>query len=1044
MYKVMNRYLLILSGTFLLVQSLLAQRKAEPQNIATPNAAGFAAYGNVPVNLFTGSPDLSIPLFEVKNSDISVPIVLNYQPSAVQVNSHPGWTGLGMSLICGGVITRIQKGGEDELKDMSGTEYGFFYHYNNLNVDDWYSPAQLRVFADHQHLDPDAQADAMPDEFVFNFLGYTGKFILGHDGEWKVVCEDKIEVALIDYDTDDIITAGNLRSQIKDLMPAAMKEKSYYYLNKFRLKTPDGTLYEFGGVDATEYSVSYRRQIVERVIPTSWYLTKITTQKGDILNFGYTVGDPTCALAQQYALSRYEQSAGGGWFDLGYQCSGTSISLTRRPANGYLLFPVYLDSIESAYSTIKFIKSESVELKYDETDLNAPNPLNPYPDFQYIVDPLTELKWYQLDQITILDDDNNLLKSYDLKYTNSFNTRLKLLSVTEVDKDGLKNSPWSFKYNSTPLPEHYGSDQIDHWGYYNGKELAPWSINEPIEPWINAYPASREPDETGQFVRAELLERITYPTGGYDIFEFEPHDFSKQVSDDRASLVSHAVDKFAGGGRIKKITSYERDDSQLLSKEFYYVLGYSGQPDETTLPSSGILGGGYKYYWPGYQGKDYGGNVFSYDLFSSNSLLPSSVNAEGSHIGYTEVVERVSGNGYSKTYFTNFGFDIFDPDPLDDDLFHMDEPALGYIDAERSVYSPYTSKSIERGRPQKIETFDENNRRIQVTQFTYAASSSEFIRAVDLQLLDICSANATARALFGTSFKYYNYNYNKVSEETTTFDSNGPGSITTKTEFEFNGNNLLKSEKMRNSAGQEIKKEILYADEITDGVLSTKPERKAIQTMVTNHIIDVPIEVTEYYGGNVVRSFVSKFQDQSGVIVPFQDFKTELWEPVDDYRKIYSSEAGIDSELILDGRCQLASEYKFHDSGKIKQIQSEDGITTTYVWGYKDLFPVAQIVNATYDQVLTSLEQSTLDELNDAPGTDSEMRQTFQALRDDPAFEKAKVTSYTYDPNKGMTSSTDANGKITYYEYDTFGRLRLVRDNNQNILKRYEYHYQLR
>jgi YD repeat-containing protein len=56
--------------------------------------------------------------------------------------------------------------------------------------------------------------------------------------------------------------------------------------------------------------------------------------------------------------------------------------------------------------------------------------------------------------------------------------------------------------------------------------------------------------------------------------------------------------------------------------------------------------------------------------------------------------------------------------------------------------------------------------------------------------------------------------------------------------------------------------------------------------------------------------------------------------------------------------------------------------------------------------------------------------------------EKAQMTTYTYAPLVGVTSSCDASNKVTYYEYDGFGRLKLIRDINGNILKTFKYQYQ--
>lgn len=54
----------------------------------------------------------------------------------------------------------------------------------------------------------------------------------------------------------------------------------------------------------------------------------------------------------------------------------------------------------------------------------------------------------------------------------------------------------------------------------------------------------------------------------------------------------------------------------------------------------------------------------------------------------------------------------------------------------------------------------------------------------------------------------------------------------------------------------------------------------------------------------------------------------------------------------------------------------------------------------------------------------------------------SQMTTYTYDPGLGITSQCDARNKITYYQYDKMGRLLLIRDNENNILKSFIYQYQ--
>jgi YD repeat-containing protein len=52
----------------------------------------------------------------------------------------------------------------------------------------------------------------------------------------------------------------------------------------------------------------------------------------------------------------------------------------------------------------------------------------------------------------------------------------------------------------------------------------------------------------------------------------------------------------------------------------------------------------------------------------------------------------------------------------------------------------------------------------------------------------------------------------------------------------------------------------------------------------------------------------------------------------------------------------------------------------------------------------------------------------------------AQMKTYCYEPGFGISNITDANNRVTYYEYDPFGRLVVVKDQDGKIVKTYEYH----
>lgn len=131
---------------------------------------------------------------------------------------------------------------------------------------------------------------------------------------------------------------------------------------------------------------------------------------------------------------------------------------------------------------------------------------------------------------------------------------------------------------------------------------------------------------------------------------------------------------------------------------------------------------------------------------------------------------------------------------------------------------------------------------------------------------------------------------------------------------------------------------------------------------------------------------------------------------------------------------------RYDERGKAQAVSREGDMPITYVWGYNHSLPIAEVKNASYAEVEAALGGATKVEELAISNTLSQAQLTqLNGLR--AQLPEAMVTTYSYDPLVGVTSVTDANGRVSYYEYDDFGRLKSIKDEEGNLVQGLEYHY---
>ena len=543
--------------------------------LRTPEAAAFKKYGEESVNEYIGTTDISVPLYTIKCKDIDIPLVLRYDASGIKVEQEASWVGLGWNLMVGGCINYICAGTKDieigpNIHDSIWTQYltNNLYKYKRGETSNWMAklpynqsfvePYQCKIdngWGMKQYLD---RGYGERDFYSVNILGKSFMFFvdpftlkiykIGQAGdEFKIEIEPNLEK-----------TTGQGRQE---------------RIQNWKIIDSNGYIYKFREGDKLEEP--YGKGITGWWYTSCWYLTEVYSPKGEKVEFSYTqvprhYGRGTRVESLYYVdlktLDYYHFS------ESDFIKDKHNIFTKKAYVNNF-----YLEKITTANQTVIFKTSNC-----------------------------KESSGKRLDKITILSG-GNLFKTIDFSYDkmgfgysnvggNSvpadgvYNSeyRLKLDNVKEIASTDTLTT--SFTYNKLELPSKRSCAQ-DYWGYYNGKENYVKGFGYTLIPTpqdFMSYNYSAVLSKSGytgadrlcneKFMQAAILNRITYPTGGYTTYEYEANripvntmEKTQKYKEMKESIIEASITKFLLSNSWK-YDENNRVKGIILEKERTYDL----------------------------------------------------------------------------------------------------------------------------------------------------------------------------------------------------------------------------------------------------------------------------------------------------------------------------------------------------------------------------------------------------------------------------------------------------------------------------------------
>ncbi len=263
-------FLLLIFGS-LFTLNVTAQEITQPFKEVvppSPTVANLMNFEEVPVSLYTGSPNISIPLFSRPISgNMGINLQLSYNSSGIRVDQRSSWTGTGWSLMAGGTISRTVKDVPDEAQQqatsLNSSQTGIWF--NDYHLYETMAQADKEEFLWMANAGSE-KYDTQPDVYQFNFMGKTGRFSIVKNSAGV------LEPRLI---------SRNEKIRIEPQFNTAQNK-----IDGFILTDATGYIYEFSAIDGTLSSAvtnsmsQYGNFSTSSGLPTelrsAWHLTSIS------------------------------------------------------------------------------------------------------------------------------------------------------------------------------------------------------------------------------------------------------------------------------------------------------------------------------------------------------------------------------------------------------------------------------------------------------------------------------------------------------------------------------------------------------------------------------------------------------------------------------------------------------------------------------------------------------------------------------------------------------------------------------------------------